>query len=707
MRNSVARRYLIAGIFLFVVITLLFSLLYRGIEARLTQKFIGELRASGEKGALLVQEKILQVRDGVKKLLNFAGREGTFLRTAEPPISLPFPEAEGVEIFGPGGDVVTRFYRSREFEELMASPATSLSGVEVGLVPWGGELHVLYRSLPPEEGLSVSVLVPARWIEVVGGMRVPPLAGGVLTAGAFEGIGASEDFCSACHGVGHQSDFFPVPHAGFVKEGGVFLSGAVGGDRFVFAPVSFEGVTVSYLFFRFSEGDLQATLGMLRSVLFPSWILLILTTVTVLFLLYGRAERSFQKLLHAGEGEGDETEEGGMEELPPEVASVAGRMRELRDRLSRVEKEFKEEREKLTAELTKLRENEEGVIGNIRKINEFINSLSTIMYPDVLGERIVTEVQRLTGCELVILHVEAGSEGEGEVFSRHSFRRDTIVEIFLKKMESEFKKHAPSVREPRETELIDDPFFSRFAVYNHPLERVFLLPIVVRDVRMGTLALFKRGKSRFTDAEKEFISAIATHLGTAIENSHLHEEVKRNYFNTIRALVRAIEEKDRYTRGHSERVTRLALAMGEKAGLSRKRLRILYQAAVLHDIGKIGIDLSILNKKGALSEEEWRLIRQHPVIGQRIIEPLTFLKEVKACIREHHERFDGKGYPEGRRSEELTLEGRILSVADAFDAMTSDRPYRRAMTEEEAIEELKKNAGKQFDPYVVDLFIRV
>ena len=185
----------------------------------------------------------------------------------------------------------------------------------------------------------------------------------------------------------------------------------------------------------------------------------------------------------------------------------------------------------------------------------------------------------------------------------------------------------------------------------------------------------------------------------------LYEDQQKTYLNTIHALVSAIEASDSYTRGHSERVTRYSLAIAKRLGLSAERLKIMERAAILHDIGKIGINATLLHKVGKLSPEDIFDLQQHPTIGIKILEPIEFLNDVRTCIVQHHERFDGKGYPNGVSGEELLLEARILAIADTFDAMTSDRPYRKALSLDIAVKELVDNAGTQFDPAIVPHFI--
>jgi len=202
----------------------------------------------------------------------------------------------------------------------------------------------------------------------------------------------------------------------------------------------------------------------------------------------------------------------------------------------------------------------------------------------------------------------------------------------------------------------------------------------------------------------EMLSTIAAQAAISIKNATLYDEQQQTYLNTIQALVSAIEASDSYTRGHSERVTRYSLEVGRRLNLSADRMQILERAAILHDIGKIGVNLTLLHKEGKLTPQDIRDLQQHPSIGMHILEPIEFLHDVRVCIGQHHERFDGRGYPNRTRKEELMLESRILAITDSFDAMTSDRPYRKALSLDVAIAELHDNAGTQFDPEIVDVF---
>ena len=179
------------------------------------------------------------------------------------------------------------------------------------------------------------------------------------------------------------------------------------------------------------------------------------------------------------------------------------------------------------------------------------------------------------------------------------------------------------------------------------------------------------------------------------------------YRSTLRALNAALETRDLETHGHSERVVNFSLRLGRELGLDREQMRSLEFGSLLHDIGKIGVPDAILRKPAKLTEEEWVRMREHPLHGQRILRGIEFLEGAARVVAQHHEKWDGTGYPAGLRGEEIDLNARIFAVADAFDAMTSDRVYRRGRGYEEALAELEAHSGRQFDPEVVAAFRRV
>lgn len=190
------------------------------------------------------------------------------------------------------------------------------------------------------------------------------------------------------------------------------------------------------------------------------------------------------------------------------------------------------------------------------------------------------------------------------------------------------------------------------------------------------------------------------------EQEMLKDQLEKDFLDTIEILVSLIELHDGYTGGHSHSVREISVRLAKEMGLAEEEIKDIEVASVLHDIGKIGIKDSILNKQGKLSEQEFEVIKSHPAAGQNAIKIVKRLAIPGIIIRHHHERYDGRGYPDGLKGDEIPLGSRILAVADSFDAMTSDRAYRKAMTIEWAFEELVSNKGTQFDPAVVDVFLK-
>ncbi|MDH7500907.1 MAG: HD-GYP domain-containing protein, partial [candidate division NC10 bacterium] len=204
--------------------------------------------------------------------------------------------------------------------------------------------------------------------------------------------------------------------------------------------------------------------------------------------------------------------------------------------------------------------------------------------------------------------------------------------------------------------------------------------------------------------EGRLFSIFASQSAVALENARLHQDLLRNYFDTVRALVVAIDAKDPYTRNHSENVMNITLSITHQIGLEPEKQEDMKLAGLLHDIGKIGVRTETLRKEEALNEEDRREIQQHPEVGAKIISTVGHLHRLHPIILHHHERFDGRGYPHGLKGEQIPLGARIIAVADAFDAITSSRCYRPAKSRDDAMAEMKREAGFQFDPRLLEAF---
>jgi len=234
------------------------------------------------------------------------------------------------------------------------------------------------------------------------------------------------------------------------------------------------------------------------------------------------------------------------------------------------------------------------------------------------------------------------------------------------------------------------------------------VPLIYHDKVVGAISIHdSQRKKKFSNDDLFLVENLAPQTAIAIENRRLNQDIERTYVETISTLALAVEAKDPYTRGHSRRVAEYCLKMADEFKLDEETKSTLRDAAILHDIGKIGIRDRILLKPGKLTQEERLEMQRHPIIGENIIKPIHSLSKVAYLVRHHHEQLDGGGYPDGLKGNELTLSLRILTVTDVYDAMTSSRPYRKALSEKEAKEELIRQSGTHFDPEVVQTFIKM
>jgi GAF domain-containing protein len=230
-------------------------------------------------------------------------------------------------------------------------------------------------------------------------------------------------------------------------------------------------------------------------------------------------------------------------------------------------------------------------------------------------------------------------------------------------------------------------------------------PLVIKNKIIGIIVVSGRQNGKhFEEEDVSLMSNLSSQTAVAIDNARLNKDMERTYFETISALALAVDAKDRYSRGHLDRVAKYCVIIGEKLGLDEEDIRTLRDAARLHDLGKIGIPDVVLTKEGPLNVQEWILMKKHPEIGESIIKPIQSLGHLCDIIRHHHEKLDGSGYPDGLKGEEVTPLVRVTTVADIYDALTSNRSYRSKMTREEAFR-LLRSMDEQLDQDIVELFI--
>lgn len=239
------------------------------------------------------------------------------------------------------------------------------------------------------------------------------------------------------------------------------------------------------------------------------------------------------------------------------------------------------------------------------------------------------------------------------------------------------------------------------------LRSLLSVPLNLKDRVIGVLNIYTEEPHEFNPHEVNLFTSLASQAAIAIENARLFESLEEIYIEVITAMASAIDARDAYTHGHSHRVTEYAVAIAEGMRLSPAEVDIIRNASILHDVGKIGIKEDILKKPGRLTEEERREMEYHPFIGTKILQSVKLLEPVMPLVYHHHERYDGTGYPDGLRGEDIPQGARIISLADAFESMTSDRPYRKSLPLEKAMAELRYGSGRQFDPRVVEVFMKL
>ncbi len=367
---------------------------------------------------------------------------------------------------------------------------------------------------------------------------------------------------------------------------------------------------------------------------------------------------------------------------------------------------LEEEKRRYQAELERRVKDQTRII---RAMFELANRLNSLDSMKLVLDSILSTISEFIPCKcisIMLLDHQADyftlSKGKGMPYDEHNAPRIPAEHVAWREL---FDRG--SVRVVREWgELAPDA--DAFG-----LERYVTLPAIMAPLqgprsRLGMIHVWERENGcSFSPEEAEILSYISDSATVAIDNQLFEKRLEDSYLATIKALAKAIEAKDPYTRGHSERVAELCARMAQHMGLEPNEVRTLRFAGILHDVGKIGISEQILTKPGRLTPEEFDHIRRHPTIGEAMVQEVVFLKAAREIIRQHHERIDGTGYPDGLVGDRICMGARIMAVADAYDAMTTNRTYRRAMEQEDVLLELIQASGTQFDSECVRALVHV
>lgn len=344
---------------------------------------------------------------------------------------------------------------------------------------------------------------------------------------------------------------------------------------------------------------------------------------------------------------------------------------------------------------------------SMRTLFNVSQDLNRVLEPQELGNLVsLTLVGELKVTSMAMFALERENDTQFGLLGVKGFSREKFDGVSI-------PRHGEFVtvveQSPRPSKIARNPERSwtrimpdlRLAVFE------YVVPVRVRDVTKGLIFTGpKINATEYDDYDQDMMMFIANSAGIGLENSRLFKQLQVTYVSTLKTLISIIEAKDRYTRGHTERVASYANAIAARLQVDEEERRRIMFGALLHDIGKVGVVENILHKDGSLDQDEWKLLQKHPVVGARLVEKMEFLVGVAEIVRHHHESWDGRGYPDGLKGEDIPLGARIVTVADSFDAMTTNRSYRKALSIEEAISRLEAASGTQFDPWVVGTFVR-
>ncbi len=363
----------------------------------------------------------------------------------------------------------------------------------------------------------------------------------------------------------------------------------------------------------------------------------------------------------------------------------------------RLEAELQETRDQHRAEVESLGLEMQRTYEELALLHTVSRNLQLSRSPTEIARLCLERVHLLSGAAGTAIWIEP-SEGRHEFLVEGRLPLDEIGVAHLVARYEDHDWSRPLVRnnvtETRVEGLADG------------LDSFVVVPIAEGEHRSGWIVCCNAVGREFGTEEASLLNSVATLLGTHVRNIHLYREHERLLLGFVQSMVFTLDAKDPYTRGHSERVARVARRLALEVGLSQKEADTVHLSGVLHDVGKIGIDDRVLRKPGRLTPEEFEHIKEHPVIGYNILYGIDNLRHVLPGVRNHHENWDGTGYPDGLRGEEIPLMARVIAVADAFDAMGGDRPYRKGMPIDKVESILREGAGRQWDARVVDAYFR-
>jgi len=346
------------------------------------------------------------------------------------------------------------------------------------------------------------------------------------------------------------------------------------------------------------------------------------------------------------------------------------------------------------------------IVDSLRNLHDLSKAINSTLKVNEVLEIILKTTSKLMQSQKVIILLLDNALNSLTVYSSKGLEENEIpVKVFndVKSFDHCIVHKGTVIRF---NELFSKSKYIQYVSLVPALNDMFFAPLEIKGEAYGLLGVTGQ-HDKVSLVELEIFCALGSQAAVAIENANLYQKLHNTFLRTAEALAEAVNSRDPYTGGHTRRVQEYALQIAQFLNLPDHEMEILRLAAILHDIGKIGIDDAILRKSGALTDEERMKMNEHPEIGGRIISHVEEMREVLPGVRHHHEWFNGDGYPDGLQSETIPLHARIIAIADAFDALTTDRPYRKGLSGKEAFELLCRDSGSHFDPHILEIFYKV
>ncbi len=340
-------------------------------------------------------------------------------------------------------------------------------------------------------------------------------------------------------------------------------------------------------------------------------------------------------------------------------------------------------------------------------MGEIDRAILSALNTEKIVDTVVTRMRELFSCDgvsVTVLDSDNGSTGRVYIGESRLYKGRQVRQVELQ------PQHKQILQDNQETLLLDpdkDPPPYLASLVRRGSRSFLVLPIFLKKKLSGIVSLGFSNPPHLDQEDLDQSRQLANQVAVALSNAQLIEDLNKLNWGTLRALARAIDAKSPWTAGHSERGTQIALKIGKKLGLSKDEIDTLNRGALLHDIGKIGIGPEILDKEGKLTKKEIKLMNEHTRLGATILSPIAAYSEVIPIVLQHHEHFNGTGYPDGLSGENICLGARVLAIADRFEALTADRPYRKALDQKIAVEYIKEREGTEFDPEIVKAFLEV